>query len=221
MSAQIHALAILPPGRESPTYLLDRGVGGPRNMSGRRVEERKPSPYRDWSSEPSGVEPVASRCTDCAIPALMNRIEGRVNQIIGRTRTEKMEKIQLKGSSSPYESNWASPTGGRRPLPFKRDLMGLSLSIGIPTLFDVLEPHNDIFSTRDISVIPIWFDILDSCVGVYFRSGTSDISAWLDFHFLHTRCNGRTDLTRSLQRSCVMSSAIDIMIAILRLCRQR
>jgi hypothetical protein len=47
---------------------------------------------------------------------------------IGRTPTEKMEKIQLTGSSSPYESNRASPTGGRRPLPFKRDLMGLSLS---------------------------------------------------------------------------------------------
>jgi hypothetical protein len=39
-----------------------------------------------------------------------------------------MEKIQLIGSSSPYESNRASPTGGRRPLPFMRDLMGLSLS---------------------------------------------------------------------------------------------
>jgi hypothetical protein len=36
------------------------------------------------------------------------------------------------GSSSPYESNRASPTGGRRPLPFKRDLMGLSLSLSKP-----------------------------------------------------------------------------------------
>jgi hypothetical protein len=56
-----------------------------------------------------------------------NRVEGSVNQIIGRTPTEKMEKIQLIGSSSPYESNPPSPTRGRRPLPFKRDLMGLSL----------------------------------------------------------------------------------------------
>jgi hypothetical protein len=38
---------------------------------------------------------------------------------------------QLIGSSSPYESNRASPTGGRRPLPFKRDLMGLSLSLSL------------------------------------------------------------------------------------------
>jgi hypothetical protein len=36
---------------------------------------------------------------------------------------------ELRGSSSPYESNRASPTGGRRPLPFKRNLMGLSLSL--------------------------------------------------------------------------------------------
>jgi hypothetical protein len=44
---------------------------------------------------------------------------------------EKMEKIQLIGSSSPYESDRASPTGSRRPLPFKRDLMGLSLSLSL------------------------------------------------------------------------------------------
>jgi hypothetical protein len=60
---------------------------------------------------------------------IQNRVEGRVNQTIGRTPTEKMEKLQLIRSSSPYESNRASPTGGRRPLPFKRDLMGLSLSL--------------------------------------------------------------------------------------------
>jgi hypothetical protein len=62
---------------------------------------------------------------------IQNRVEGRVNQIIGRTPTEKMEKIQLIGSSSPCESNRASPTGGMRPLPFKRDLMGLSLSLSL------------------------------------------------------------------------------------------
>jgi hypothetical protein len=56
---------------------------------------------------------------------IQNRVEGRVNQIIGWTLMEKMEKIQLIGSSSPYESNRASPTRGTRPLPFKRDLMGL------------------------------------------------------------------------------------------------
>jgi deoxyribodipyrimidine photolyase-like uncharacterized protein len=36
---------------------------------------------------------------------ILNRVEGRVNQIIGWTPTEKMEKIELIGSSSPYESN--------------------------------------------------------------------------------------------------------------------
>jgi hypothetical protein len=62
---------------------------------------------------------------------ILNRVEDRVNQIIGRTATEKMEKIQLIGSSSPCESNRASPTRGRRPLPFKRDLIGLSLSLSL------------------------------------------------------------------------------------------
>jgi hypothetical protein len=62
---------------------------------------------------------------------IQNRVKGRVDQIIGRTPTEKMEKIQLIGSSSPYESNRASPTGGRRLLPFKRDLVGLSLSLSL------------------------------------------------------------------------------------------
>jgi hypothetical protein len=62
---------------------------------------------------------------------IQNSIEGRVNQIISRTLMEKIEKIQLIGSSSPYESNRASPTRGRRPLPFRRDLMGLSLSLSI------------------------------------------------------------------------------------------
>jgi hypothetical protein len=62
---------------------------------------------------------------------IQNRVEGRVNQIIVMTPTEKMEKIQLIRSSSHYESNRARPTGGRRPLPFKRDLMSLSLSLSI------------------------------------------------------------------------------------------
>jgi hypothetical protein len=65
---------------------------------------------------------------------IQNRVVGRVNQIIGRTPTEKREKLQLIRSSSPYECNRASPTGGRRPLHFKRDLMGLSLSLSLSYL---------------------------------------------------------------------------------------
>jgi hypothetical protein len=42
--------------------------------------------------------------------------------------------LELIGSSSPYESNRASPTRGRRPLLFKRDLMGLSLSLSLSHL---------------------------------------------------------------------------------------
>jgi hypothetical protein len=39
--------------------------------------------------------------------------------------------MQLIGSSSPCESNRASPIGGRKPLLFKRDLIGLSLSLSL------------------------------------------------------------------------------------------
>jgi hypothetical protein len=80
---------------------------------------------------------------------IQNRAEGRVNQIIGRTIMEKMEKIQLIESSSPYESNRASPTGGRRPLPFKRDLMGLSLSLSLP-MTDIMTLQNTDPSSSDI-----------------------------------------------------------------------
>jgi hypothetical protein len=71
------------------------------------------------------------------------------DQIIGRTPTEKMEKIQLIGSSSPYESNQASPTGGRRPFPFKRDLMGLSLSLYLLCLVLVFPVYLAVFTTSE------------------------------------------------------------------------
>jgi hypothetical protein len=43
---------------------------------------------------------------------IQKRTEGGVNEIIGRTLMEKMEKIQLIGSSSPYESELALPEVG-------------------------------------------------------------------------------------------------------------
>jgi hypothetical protein len=76
---------------------------------------------------------------------IQNRAEGRVNQITDRTPTEKMEKIQLIGSSSPLESNRASPTGGRRPLPFKSDLKGLSLSMSYSNFYVFIQRQDKRF----------------------------------------------------------------------------
>jgi hypothetical protein len=61
VSGQLHAPAALSPGKEPPVPI------GPQSRSGRRRE--KFLPYRDSNSNPSVVQPVASRYTDCAIPA--------------------------------------------------------------------------------------------------------------------------------------------------------
>jgi hypothetical protein len=46
---------------------LDRRVGGPQSRSGRRGE--KSWPYSDSKCDSTVAQPVASRNTDCAIPA--------------------------------------------------------------------------------------------------------------------------------------------------------
>jgi hypothetical protein len=74
---------------------------------------------------------------------------------------ERMEKIQLIGSSSPYESNQASPARGWRPLPFKRDFIGfslsfhflLNLSFTVPLLKFLVSEHTQMFS---FVCIPLW-----------------------------------------------------------------
>jgi hypothetical protein len=48
------------PGK-SPWYTLHMRLGGPQNQSVRRGEENKSCSYRNWNSDPSAVEPAASR----------------------------------------------------------------------------------------------------------------------------------------------------------------
>ena len=62
VGGQRHAPDVLPPVKTR--YPLYRRLGGPQGRSG-RVREISPPPGFD----PRTVQPVASRYTDCAIPA--------------------------------------------------------------------------------------------------------------------------------------------------------
>ena len=62
VSDQHHALAALPPGKKQ--YPLYRRLGGPQGRSGRVRKILSPPGF-----DPRTVQSVASRYTDCAIPA--------------------------------------------------------------------------------------------------------------------------------------------------------
>jgi hypothetical protein len=66
VNSQLHAPAVLPPGKE-PCYSLDRCLGGPQSGSARHEEV-------DTNSDPSVVQLVSSRYTDWAIPANFSKI---------------------------------------------------------------------------------------------------------------------------------------------------
>jgi hypothetical protein len=65
VSGQLQAPAALTPGK-SPSYPLDRRLGGPQSRSGRGGGEKILDP-RDSNPHPSVVQPVASRYTDYVI----------------------------------------------------------------------------------------------------------------------------------------------------------
>jgi hypothetical protein len=70
-SAQLHAsAAFTPSGGNSSRYLLDKRLDGPHSRSERR-EKKILDPT--GARTPTVVQHVASRCTDYAIPALVER----------------------------------------------------------------------------------------------------------------------------------------------------
>jgi hypothetical protein len=68
VSGQLHAQAALSPGKEPPVPIGQEAGWAPEPVWTTWIGE-KSFPYRDSNSDPSIVQPVASRCTDCAIPA--------------------------------------------------------------------------------------------------------------------------------------------------------
>jgi hypothetical protein len=72
VSGQVHASAALLPGNEPPEPIEYEAGWSPEPVW-TTWREGKPCPYRDLNSDPSVVQPVASRCTDCANPALCTK----------------------------------------------------------------------------------------------------------------------------------------------------
>jgi hypothetical protein len=68
VSGQLYAPAALPRGK-SPRYPLHRRLGGAKSRYGRRGEEKIPDPTDTRTPTPRVVQPVASRYTNCAVPA--------------------------------------------------------------------------------------------------------------------------------------------------------
>jgi hypothetical protein len=69
VSGQLHVPAALPPGKERPVP-----IGYEIGWTPEPVWTTWRRPYRDSYSDPSAVQPVASRYTDCAVPALPRQI---------------------------------------------------------------------------------------------------------------------------------------------------
>jgi hypothetical protein len=68
LSGQLHAPAALPPGKEPPVPIGEEGRWTPEPVWTTWRRENS-WPYGDSNSDPSVVQPVASRYTDYAIPA--------------------------------------------------------------------------------------------------------------------------------------------------------
>jgi hypothetical protein len=76
VGGQRHVPAALPPGKET-RYPLYRRLGRPQGRSG-RVRKISPLPGFDTRT----VQPVASRYTDCAIPADLLTLESGIKKYI-------------------------------------------------------------------------------------------------------------------------------------------
>jgi hypothetical protein len=67
VSGQLHASADLPPGKEPPVPIRYETGWAPDQVWTTWRRENS-WPYRDSNTDPSAVQPVASLCTDWAIP---------------------------------------------------------------------------------------------------------------------------------------------------------
>jgi hypothetical protein len=69
VNGQLHALSALHPGKEPPV-LTGKEAGWDTELVWTTWKRENSLPYRDSNFDPSVVQPVASRYTDCANPAI-------------------------------------------------------------------------------------------------------------------------------------------------------
>jgi hypothetical protein len=96
VSSQLHAPAALPTGTVPPVPIRQDAGWAPRQVCNTRRRENN-WPSRDSNSDPSVVQPVASRYTDYTIPVL--DMEGSCEYIEEEEGEDKTITVTL---SSPY-----------------------------------------------------------------------------------------------------------------------
>ena len=102
MGGQHHVPTALPPGKN--WYLLYRRLGAPHGLSGR---VRKTSDPQGFYSQ--NVEPLASRCTDCPIPAHVTLFMYR--KLFWKKKGPQTTVWQTAGRGLLNTDLWQSATG--------------------------------------------------------------------------------------------------------------
>jgi hypothetical protein len=92
VSGQLHTPAALPPGKET-LITVEYKVGWTAGPVWITWRSKNSCPYRDSNCNPLVVQPVASRYTDCANPALKNR--GIILKLILETFVKSVDCIEL------------------------------------------------------------------------------------------------------------------------------
>jgi hypothetical protein len=112
VSGQLHAPAALPRGK-SPRYPLDRTLDGSQSRFGWLGDDKILDAYRDSNSDPSVVQAVASRYTDCAIRGSVVGWGTMLQAWRSRVRVS-MRWVDPASNRNEYqESSWGVK-GGRR-----------------------------------------------------------------------------------------------------------
>ena len=130
MGGQRHTPAALPPGKTR--YPLCRRLGGPQGRSG-RVRKISPPPAFD----PQTVQPVASRCSDCAVPA--HRHKGQYQNIFNGYRPKSWDGNRSSMGHVPVADvcvSFTDPSGSKSKEWCSVSLLAFTISFFHPISYE-------------------------------------------------------------------------------------